>query len=90
MNTLLTISISFLAGILLGILYFLGIWYSVIKTTSQKKSVVYLIFSFLVRVFALQICFYFIVQGGVILLISALVGFILGRQIIFFKLKTNN
>jgi F1F0 ATPase subunit 2 len=90
MNTLLTISISFLAGILLGVFYFLGIWYTVIKTAIQRKSVVYLILSFLVRVFTLLICFYFIVQGGVILLISALVGFILGRQIIFYKLKVNN
>lgn len=82
MNLFLSIALSVLAGMLLGGLYFWGLWFTVNKVNAKQKGKGFIFISFLLRIAVLLFAFYLIMQGNAIRLISMLVGFLISRQII--------
>lgn len=65
-------------GLLIGGLYFVLLWYSV-RAFAAENSVVRLIPLSLLRMSVAVVCFWFIAQQGVVPVLSALAGFLIGR-----------
>lgn len=75
------------AGILLGMFYFLGLWWTVSRLPQSPRPLVLSVVSFLVRTGLVLVGFYFIARGGHWEnLIASLVGFILARIILVQRL----
>lgn len=68
------------AGILLGMFYFLGLWWTVIRLPKFRRPLALSISSLLVRTGLVLVGFYFIArEGHWERIIASLVGFILAR-----------
>ncbi len=80
------IGFALTAGLLLGTLYFGGLWWTVQKVTGEKKAYIILL-SFIIRLAILFAVFYYILLQGWQYLLAALTGFLLSRTIIFRLLK---
>ena len=83
MNNILSLAPSLAAGVLTGIIFFGGLWWTVQKLVSSKKAALWLFCSLLLRMGITLAVFYFIVGGGHWeRLIVSLVGFITARFIV--------
>ncbi len=80
------IGFSLAGGLLLGMFYFGGLWWTVQKVTGEKKTYIILL-SVFIRMFILFAAFYYILLQGWQYLLAALTGFLLSRIIIFRLLK---
>ena len=89
MNEILNSVWVFAAGILLGILFFGGLWLTVKKMMHSKMPAIWLITSFFLRVGITLVGFYFVGSGNLQRLLICLVGFIAGRLIVLHYTKTN-
>jgi F1F0 ATPase subunit 2 len=78
---------SLAAGAILGIVYFRGLWQTVLRLPDFKRPVWSLSCSFVARVGIVMSGFYFIIMGGHLeRLAMAMAGFILVRQILVRRL----
>ncbi len=68
-------------GLLIGSLYFLLLWYSV-RSFAAQSSVARMVPLSLLRMAVAVVCFWFIAQQGVVPVLSALAGFLIGRLIV--------
>jgi F1F0 ATPase subunit 2 len=82
MNELLQLAFALVAGILLGELFFGGLWWTVRKVDSSKHPALLFLGSMLVRSFIVLVGFYFILGSSWQRLLAGLLGFIIARQII--------
>jgi F1F0 ATPase subunit 2 len=73
---------SLAAGAILGIVYFRGLWQTVLQLPDFKRPVWTMSWSFVARVGIVMSGFYFIMQGHLERLAIAMAGFILARQIL--------
>jgi F1F0 ATPase subunit 2 len=89
MNEFLMIILVFIAGLLLGILFFGGLWLTVKKALTSKFAAVWFLGSFLVRTGATLIGFYFISLGNWQRLLVCLIGFVIARYIVTHLTKPN-
>ena len=78
---------AFLIGLILGVVYFGGLYLIVQRITSFKHPGFIMAISFVIRMGLLLIVFYFIAQKGIKDILLALTGVILVRVIMIFKLK---
>ena len=76
------VSWSFVAGVILGLIYFGGLWLTVNKLPSKKHPAGWFLMSLLVRLSIVLTGFYLVSQGQVENLLVCLVGLIVGRLII--------
>jgi F1F0 ATPase subunit 2 len=82
---------SFFTGIGLGGVYFAGLWETVRRLPDVEKPARRMALSFALRMALALSGFYFVMQGEWERLASAMVGFLLMRELILRRLgKTNN
>lgn len=82
MNETFYIIVTFVTGVLLGSIFFGGLWWTVQKLISSKRSAFWFICSLLLRTGITLIGFYFIAHNHFDRLLVCLFGFIIARYIV--------
>ncbi|MBN1664667.1 MAG: ATP synthase subunit I [Deltaproteobacteria bacterium] len=82
MNTTAHIIISFMAGIVLGAVYFWGLWHTLRRLSETAKPFRWMFISYTVRVCFIMTGFYFVMGGRWERLIAAMIGFLVIREIL--------
>ena len=82
MNETLNLVLASVAGVLLGALFFGGLWWTVQKGVSSKRSALWFFGSLLLRMSIALAGFYFVSGGHWKRLLACLFGFIMARLII--------
>jgi len=67
------------AGLLLGAVFFGGLWWTVRKGVSSKNPALWFLGSFLLRISLVLLGFYFVGRGDWQRLMASLLGFIIAR-----------
>lgn len=73
---------AFLSGLLLGALFFGGLWFSVKKAVASNMPALWVLSSFILRVSGALLGFYFIGLGNWKNLVICMMGFIIARFIV--------
>jgi F1F0 ATPase subunit 2 len=81
-NEILILVLSLMAGALLGVLFFGGLWWTVQKVVLSKRSALWVPVSLLLRTSIALVGFYFIANGHWERLLVCLLGFIISRLIV--------
>ena len=79
MNNVLFLALALMAGLLLGTIFFGGLWWTVRKGLSSKSPAVWFLGSLLLRMGIVLAGFYFIGRGDWQRLVVCLLGFIIAR-----------
>ena len=82
MNETLSLALSLVVGILLGAVFFGGLWWTVQKVVSSKQSALWVFCSLLLRMSIVLAGFYFIAHGHWERLLICLLGFVMARPIV--------
>jgi len=82
MNDILFMILAFMAGIVLGILFFYGLWLTVKKAVTAKIPALWILGSFLIRTGIMLAGFYYVSQGNWQRLLICLLGFITARYMV--------
>ncbi|MCJ7592459.1 MAG: ATP synthase subunit I [Woeseiaceae bacterium] len=82
MNETLNIVVALVTGVLLGVIFFGGLWWTVQKLVSSKRTAFWLFGSLLLRTGITLIGFYFIAHGHFDRLLVCLLGFIIARYVV--------
>ncbi len=88
MNETVSITLAFIAGIALGILFFGGLWFTVKKAVNAKIPALWIFCSFFLRISVILVGFYFIGSGNWVRLLTCLFGFIIARFIVIHFTKS--
>ena len=80
MNDAVHLLTSLTAGMILGIVYFRGLWQTVLRLPDFRRPAWSMSWSFVARVGIVMSGFYFIMDGHLERLAMAMAGFILVRQ----------
>ncbi len=86
MKDVLVLLASLAAGLILGIIYFRGLWQTVVRLPDFRRPVWSVTWSFVARVGIVMTGFFFIMQGHLERLAVAMAGFLLARQILVRRL----
>jgi len=87
MNEVLYMILAFAAGIVLGTLFYGGLWLTVKRSINAKVPALWLIAGFIIRVSITLIGFYYISRGNWMRLLICLLGFIIARVLVFWLTK---
>jgi len=79
MNEFLILAVALAAGLLLGAVFFGGLWWTVRKGVSSKHPALWFLGSMLLRMGMVLLGFYFVGRGNWQRLVSCLLGFIIAR-----------
>ena len=82
MSEVLYMILSFIAGLLLGTLFFGGLWFTVKKIVNAKVPALWVISSFVFRVGIVLVGFYYVSLGNWQGLMICLLGFIIARFVV--------
>ena len=82
MNDIFHILLILTMGSLIGIVYFGGLWFTVIHGLSSRWQIFWFVVSFLIRISFALISFYYLSQGIWQNLLFGLVGLVIGRHLI--------
>ena len=82
MNDTFRLMVALVAGLLLGAVFFGGLWWTVQKGVSSKRPALWFVGSLLVRTSIAVAGFYFIARGHWQRLIVCLIGFVVARLIV--------
>ena len=82
MIDLLSLVFALIAGIMLGAIFFGGLWWTVRKGVSAKHPAFWFFGSMLLRTCIVVLGFYFILGGSWQRLLAGLLGFIVARLIV--------
>jgi len=82
MNETLSLVLALVTGVLLGAVFFGGLWWTVQKGVSSKRSALWFFGSLLLRTSIALAGFYFIAHGHWERLVMCLVGFVIARPIV--------
>jgi len=74
--------LTLIAGIVIGIVFFGGLWFTVKQMAKSKTPTVWLIVSFIFRVSITLLGFYFIAVGSWQRLLICVAGFIAARYLV--------
>jgi F1F0 ATPase subunit 2 len=74
--------LAFALGVILGILFFGGLWWTVARGIGSRHAAVWFLFSLLVRTSAAMLGFYLVGRGSWEKLAACLAGFVLARLIV--------
>jgi len=89
MNEIVYMILAFIGGLLLGTLFFGGLWLTVRKLVTSKIPALWFLGSFILRVSITLIGFYYIFSGSWQRLLICVAGFIIARYIVIHFTKTN-
>lgn len=82
MTGMISFAFALLAGVLLGSMFFAGLWWTVQKAVSSKQPGILFAGSFMGRTILALGGFYFVGGGNWSRLVACLVGFVLGRMLV--------
>lgn len=82
MNETSILILAGVVGVLLGALFFGGLWWTVRKSVSSQRPALWFFGSFLLRMSLVLVGFYWVAGGQWERLLACLVGFILARLIV--------
>ena len=82
MNETLSLVLALVTGVLLGAMFFGGLWWTVRKGISSKRSALWFFSSLLLRTSIALAGFYFITRGHWERLLVCLIGFVFARLIV--------
>jgi F1F0 ATPase subunit 2 len=82
MNEVLSLAGAMAAGVLLGAIFFGGLWLTVRKGVSSKQPALWFFGSLVVRMSAVLSGFYFVSDGHWERLLACLLGFIMARLVV--------
>ena len=88
MNNFLIPAVALVAGLVLGTVFFGGLWWTVRKGVSSKHPALWFLGSMLVRMSIVLLGFYFVGRGDWQRLVACLVGFIIARFIVMRLTRT--
>ena len=88
MNDFLLLALALVAGLVLGAIFFGGLWWTVRKGVSGKSRALWFPVSMLLRMSIVLVGFYFVGQGDWQLLVTCLLGFIIARIIVMRLTRT--
>jgi F1F0 ATPase subunit 2 len=86
MNDILILAAVLVIGLLLGLFYFGSLWLTVRKIPTSRSPLLFTIGSFLLRAGVVLAVFFLVAQGQWLRVIVCLVGFLLMRMILMFKM----
>jgi F1F0 ATPase subunit 2 len=86
MSDILALVVAFLAGALLGVFFFGGLWWTVQKGVTSERPEVWFLGSLLLRTSVILAGFYFFSQGHWSRLVACMVGFLIARVIVVKRL----
>jgi F1F0 ATPase subunit 2 len=82
MNEALTLVLAWLAGGVLGVMFFAGLWWTVRKGASSKQPALWFVSSLLLRMTSALAGFYFTSGGHWERLLACFLGFVLARPVV--------
>lgn len=82
MSEVMPLVLAWLAGILLGALFFGGLWWTVLKGVPARQPALWFSISLLLRTGMVLAGFYFVSGGDWKRLLACLLGFIVARMIV--------
>ena len=82
MNENLSLALALATGIILGTIFFGGLWWTVRKGASSKRPALWFLVSFLLRMSIAMAGFYFIGREHWERLLACLLGFIIARMVV--------
>jgi F1F0 ATPase subunit 2 len=82
MNEAMTLTLAWTAGILLGAIFFGGLWWTVRKGVSAKQPALWFLGSMLLRMGIALAGFYFVAGRDWKRLLVCLVGFVMARLVV--------
>ena len=82
MNNFLILALTLVAGLLLGAIFFGGLWWTVRKGVSSKHPALWFLGSMVLRMSIVLAGFYFVGQADWHRLVVCLLGFIIARYIV--------
>lgn len=82
MSNLLSLTFALLAGILLGAIFFGGLWWTVRKGITAEYPALWFLGSLLLRMCIVMLGFYYLVGDNWQRLMAGLLGFIVARLIV--------
>jgi F1F0 ATPase subunit 2 len=88
MNNFIILALAWVAGLVLGAVFFGGLWWTVRKGVSSKHPALWFPGSMLVRMSIVLLGFYFVGRGDWQRLAACLVGFIIARFIVLRLTRT--
>ena len=89
MNEIVYMTLVFIVGLLLGTIFFGGLWFTVKKLVTSKIPALLFIGSFILRVSITLIGFYYISTGSWQRLLICVAGFIIARYSVIHFTKSN-
>ena len=90
MNEIVYMILAFIVGLVLGIIFFGGLWFTVRKLVTSKIPALWFLASFFLRVSITLIGFYYISSGSWQRLLVCVAGFITARYSVVYFTKSNN
>ena len=82
MNEALSLAPAMVTGVLLGVMFFGGLWWTIRKSVSFKRPALWFVGSLLLRMGIALAGFYFVSGGHWERLLVCLLGFVLARHIV--------
>jgi F1F0 ATPase subunit 2 len=82
MNELISLAFALLVGVLLGLFFFAGLWWTVRKIESSKQVALLFLGSMLLRTSVVILGFYFILGDNWQRLLAGMLGFVIARIIV--------
>ena len=88
MHETLRLAPAMVTGVLLGVMFFGGLWWTIRKSVSFKQPALWFLGSLLLRTSLVLAGFYFVGRGHWERLVACLLGFILARFIVMRLTRT--
>jgi F1F0 ATPase subunit 2 len=89
MNNVILLVLALVAGLLLGFIFFGGLWWTVRRGVFSKSPAIWFIGSTLLRMSIVLAGFYFVGRGDWQRLVACLLGFIIARFIVLRLTRTS-
>jgi F1F0 ATPase subunit 2 len=90
MNDTVTLVLAWVMGVLLGGMFFGGLWWTVHKGISSKQPALLFLGSLLLRTSIVLVGFYFVARGHWERLLVCLLGFVVARLIVTWLTRAAN
>jgi F1F0 ATPase subunit 2 len=87
MNETLYQVFALIAGVILGILFFGGLWFTVNKLANAKTPALWMLGSLVLRVGITMTGFYFVSAGNLQILLTCVLGFFIARYMVVYFTK---
>lgn len=81
---------SFLIGLLIGVLYFGGLYYSTLKFGGVKNPGLFMVLSLILRMATLLFGLYYLAQRGYKNILLGFIGIMLVRFVMLFQVKRHS